>query len=366
MLLDVHLVDARQTMKAPKLIISMYFSAAPNAGGGVFDVARNVIAGLSVAGKGRDIIVLSPSAAIQGGKAGRRSSLIRFFAEIWLGFRYFFSPVVLLFPNYFCLPIPGARSKTVVVVHDIMFKRFPQYVSPAKQFILDLSYRIVAKFAHGVIFISKDSERDFIRSYGEPRAYTTIYNPVVLKGASPDTVRTVGPIGRPYIIANFHYYPHKNLPGLLRVFAAIQQQWPELQLIFTGNRTPEFDAALAACPAREHVAHLGYLPKDQVLAVVRDATFFMSMSQFEGFNMSAAEAALQGKPLVLSRLPVHEELFSDCAFFVDGAEDSLDTNSLINFVKGYVPKEPAFAMLVKPEYAAAQYLAFSDKVARRS
>lgn len=353
-------------MKPAKVIISMYFSAAHNSGGGVFDVARNVIAGLSAAGKGREIEVLSPSAAIQGGKAGKRSTLTRFAADILLGFRYFFSPVVLLFPNYFCLPIPGARSKTVVVVHDIMFKHFPEYVSPAKQYILDLSYRIVTRFAHGVIFISKDSERDFIKTYGEPRAYTTIYNPVVLKGGSADIVRTVGPKNRPYVIANFHYYPHKNLPGLLRVFASIQQRWPELQLVFTGNRTSEFDAALAECPARQHVSHLGYLPKEQVMAVVRDATFFMSMSQFEGFNMSAAEAALQGKPLVLSRLPVHEELFSDCAFFVDCDEASLDTDGLISFVKGYVPQEPAFAKQVKPEYAAAQYLAFADKVAGRS
>lgn len=350
-------------MKPPKVIISMYFSAAQNAGGGVFDVARNVIAGLAVAGKGRDIEVLSPSAAIQGGKAGKRSTLTRFAADIWLGFRHFFNPVVLLFPNYFCVPIPGARSKTVVVVHDIMFKHFPEYVSPAKRFILDLSYRIVTKFAHGVIFISKDSERDFIKAYGAPRAYTTVYNPVVLKGASADTIRSAGPFGRPYVIANFHYYPHKNLPGLLRVFAAIQQRWPELQLVFTGNRTAEFDAALAECPARQHVSHLGYLPKDQVMAVVRDATFFMSMSQFEGFNMSAAEAALQGKPLVLSRLPVHEELFSDCAFFVERAPDSMDADALISFVNGYVPHEPAFAKLVKPEHAAAQYLAFADKVA---
>jgi len=325
-----------------------------------------VIAGLAVAGKGRDVKVLSPSAAIQGGKAGKRSTLIRFFADIWLGFRHFFSPVVLLFPNYFCLPLPGARSKTVVVVHDIMFKHFPEYVSPAKQYILDLSYRIVTRYAHGVIFISKDSERDFIKTYGEPRAYTTVYNPVVLKGASADTIRAVGPMDRPYVIANFHYYPHKNLTGLLRVFAAIQQRWPELQLVFTGNRTAEFDAAVAECPARQHITHLGYLPKEQVMAVVRDATFFMSMSQFEGFNMSAAEAALQGKPLVLSRLPVHEELFSDCAFFVDDSAHLVDSDGLINFVQNYKPHEPAFAKLVKPEYAAAQYLAFIDKVAGSS
>lgn len=346
----------------PLIIVSMHFSAAYNSGGGVYDVARNVVAGLPSCADGR-FEVHEPPSSIKGGIAGKRGTLLRFWADIWMGLRYYFSPVVMLFPNYFCVPVPGARCKTVVVVHDIMFKHYPEYVKPAKQFILDLSYHIVKRCAHGVIFISKDSERDFIQAYGEPRAYTTVYNPVVLKGASPDTVRTVGPQDRPYVIANFHYYKHKNLPGLLQAFTAIQRAWPELQLVFTGNRTSAFDAALAECPAREHVVHLGYLPKDQVMAVVRDAAFFMSMSQFEGFNMSAAEAALLGKPLVLSSLPVHKELFSDCAHFVDEADGAIDTTALINFVKSYTPRRPALADKVTPEYAAAQYVAFMDQVA---
>lgn len=345
-------------MLSRQIIFSMYFSYVAHSGG-VIDVARNVLAGLKALGAS-GYRVLEPSPAVRNGKL---RTLLRFLADMWLSLRYYFSPVVVFYPNYFCTPLPGARARSVVVVHDIMFKHYPAYVSPAKRLILDLSYRIVQKRAHGVIFISKDSERDFIRTYGKPRQYTTIYNPVVLKGASADTVRKVGPVGKPYVIANFHYYPHKNLEGLLRVFDQLHAAWPDLQLVFTGNKPPEFEALIQKSNAPQAISHLGFLPKEQVMAVVRDAAFFMSMSQFEGFNMSAAEAALLGKPLILSDLPVHRELFADCAQFVSLDHDAVDAQALVRFVQNHEARPPAFAAAVAPEAAAAQYLAFIKKVA---
>lgn len=346
-------------MGSRRLIVSMYFSYVSHSGG-VIDVARNVLVGLQrIIPRGYE--VKEPSSII---KQGKLRTLMRFFADAWLGLRYWRSDVTLLFPNYFCLPLPGARSKMVVVVHDIMFKHYPEYVGGLKRRILDWSYYLVTRRADGVIFISRDSEADFIRFYGKPRKFTTIYNPVVVKGGGPDVFRAVGPHGQPYVIANFHYYPHKNLEGLLKVFDAVQLAWPGLKLVFTGNKPPQFDALIADCGAREHILHLGFLPKDQVMALIRDASFFMSMSRFEGFNMSAAEAALLGKPLILSDLPVHRELFSDCARFVQLDCSPVDAADLVDFVRTFHSGVPSFAEAVKPEVAAEHYLAFIDEVSR--
>lgn len=345
-------------MNSPKIIFSMYFSYVAHSGG-VIDVARNVIAGLQRRAPD-SYTVKEPSRSVSN---NRLRTLMRFLADIWIGFRYWRQPVTLLFPNYFCLPLPGARSRTVVVVHDIMFKHYPAYVGRAKRLILDVSYRIVQRSADGVIFISRDSEADFIRTYGAPKKFATIYNPVVLKGASADTVRTVGPVGEPYVIANFHYYPHKNLEGLLSLFDAIHAEWPELRLVFTGNKPPQFDSLISGCKGRTQIQHLGFLPKEQVMALIRDASCFMSMSRFEGFNMSAAEAALLGKPLILSDLPVHRELFQDCARFVPLDQGSVDIADLVHFVKRFSPQVPSFAEAVKPEVAAQHYLDFINEVA---
>lgn len=340
------------------IIVSMYFSYT--AIGGVIEVARNIISGFStIAPSSFSVKQINPAYRHKA-----RGSLMRYLCEVLLGLRYCRSRVVLLFPNYFFIPVPFSRAKSVVVVHDIMFKHYPEHVGRNKRLVLDLSYRIVQRWADGVIFISKDSEEDFISTYGPPKRYTTIYNPVVLKGSDADLKRTAGPQGAPYAVANFYFYPHKNLTGLLRLFEKIHQVWPELRLVFTGEKTPEFDALVAQCDACTHIEHLGFLPKEQLMALVRDASCFMSMSKFEGFNMSAAEAALLGKPLVLSDLRVHRELFPDYAYFVPLDQQSVNAQAISDFVQGFVPHTAAIAREVTPEVAAQRYLDFMDDVAR--
>ncbi len=336
----------------------MYFSYVSNSGG-VLDVARNLVDGFARCYPG-EFFVLYPSARVRQPKL---RTLLRFLSDLWVGVRYARHDTVALFPNYFCIPLPFARLKSVVVVHDLMFRHFPAYVHPLKRLVFQVTYRIVQRYADGVVFISQDSQDDFVRTYGAPRKHACIYNPVRLDGASPDTLRTVGPVDTPYAIANFHYYPHKNLDRLLDTFAQLRARWPELHLVFTGNKPPQFDALIANHPAEPAIVHLGFLPKEQVMALIRDATFFLSLSKFEGFNMSAAEAGLLGKPLVLSDLPVHRELFSECAHFVDLTSDALDVDGILAFVRGFEPRTPWYADLVTPENAAARYVAFMDEVA---
>lgn len=343
--------------KIRPVIFSMNFTYV--AVGGVVEVANNIIHALLA--KAPDRITIKN--IIQRYRFSKVGSILRYLGDIWIGVANWRADVVLFFPNYFCAPLPFARSKSIVVVHDIMFKHYPEYVNWAKRIVLDISYRIAQRHADGVIFISKDSEADFIKVYGEPKKYTTIYNPIVLEGADPSVVRSVAPLTEPYAIANFYFYPHKNLQGLLKLFDDIHREWPELNLVFTGKKTDDFDTLLMHCKARHRVQHLGFLPKEQLMAVVRDAKLFISMSKFEGFNMSAAEAALLGKPLILSDLPVHRELFADCAQFVALNSSAVDAKALVHFVKSYVSHQPSIAAVVKPEAAAVKYLAFIDQVA---
>lgn len=338
-------------------MVSMNFTYV--AVGGVVEVARNIVHAILLKASDRVIV----REINQQHKYTKIGSILRYLSDIWIGVTNWRSNIVLFFPNYFCIPLPFAKSKSVVVVHDIMFKHYPEYVGRAKRLVLDISYRIVQRYADGVIFISKDSEADFIKTYGKPKRYTTIYNPIVLSGSDPSIVRSVAPLTEPYAIANFYFYPHKNLQGLLKLFDEIHREWPELNLIFTGKKTDDFDSLLMQCEARHRVQHLGFLPKEQLMAVVRDAKLFMSMSKFEGFNMSAAEAALLGKPLILSDLPVHRELFADCAQFVPLNGGAIDAKALVHFVKTHVARQPCFAEAVTPAAAAVSYLAFIDQVA---
>ena len=103
----------------PKYIVSLYFSYVANSGG-VIDFAENLTQGM-LRLQPRQAVVLRPVAV--AGERIRR--LLRFVAEFWVALRFWRTPAVALFPNYFFIPLPGGRLKSVVVVHDLMFKHYP-------------------------------------------------------------------------------------------------------------------------------------------------------------------------------------------------------------------------------------------------
>lgn len=344
------------------IVVSMNFSHVAKSGG-VADVADNLVSALREH-LGARLTVVRPS---------RRSSrfaqvLLRYLGELKLELRYWRRNAIVLFPNYFIFPLPFSRLRRVVVVHDLQFKHYPRYTGIAKRWMLESSYRCVRRFADGVVFISQATEADFLRFYGAPRRHTVISNPVHV----PDAVAWPPSRRYPYAIANFHYYPHKNIAGLLACFGALRARWPDLHLILTGHRPKDFEQVFgidaAAASGIEHgIEHLGFVDKAEVYRLVSHSQFFISLSQFEGFNMSAAEAALLRKPLVLSDIAVHRELFADCAVLLPSPHPEQHADLILRHLSACTDSlrdsEWSLRSQVAPAVVARKYINFMVSVA---
>lgn len=292
----------------PTVVLSMNFSYVKNAGG-VIDFGRNLAKGLAKLLPQERLEIVSPRES----GAGTTYSLARFLSDVLLDIRCSRRRCVVIYPNYFLFPTPFALSKRVVVIHDLQFRELPQYWSRKKLWFMHLCYRLVARHADAVVFISESTRQDFVRHYGEPRRAFVVYNPIEMAwpaqaGAGSES---------DYFFSNFHNYPHKNVGGVLDFFAAYRQSHPGVRLIFTGHRSPDFDDELARRQLTGVVEHRGFIDKAEVHRLLMGAKAFISMSLFEGFNMSAAEAALSGIPVVLSDIPVHREIFARVAYLVD-------------------------------------------------
>ncbi|RIX84823.1 glycosyltransferase [Acidovorax cavernicola] len=232
--------------------------------------------------------------------------------------------VFSLFPNYF-LPFSllapfGRHRDSIVVVHDVQYKSYPQYFTPQKRLWLDWNLHRVARSAADVVFISRSSQADFERHFARCEHAAVIFNPVDAGAgtAGSDSADRSPTSGGRYLIAAYHYYPHKNFEGILKLFVRMKRQGLVDYLDITGNGAAEVERMVSAmAPAfRASVRHRGLVSRKELLRLYRGATAFVSLSTFEGFNLSAAEAATLGVPLLLSDLPVHRELFAGYAFFV--------------------------------------------------
>lgn len=333
-----------------ELVVSMNFTHVTRAGG-VIDFGWNLVHAMKAVAS-RKVTVVTPRR-----RQGRAAQVfLRYVGELVLEIQYWRRPAVALFPNYFICPLPGSRLRRVVVVHDLQFKHFPRHTSPLKRLILDFSYRVVQKFADGVVFISRATRDDFLQLYGAPRRHAVIYNPVTIESTSKSIVSRA----YPYVIANLHSYPHKNHARLIEYYKALRVEWPELRLILTGHKpqnSAEVDVKELEISGIEHV---GFIPKGEVIALLRGAQFFMSLSGFEGFNMSAAEAVLAGRPIVLSDIPVHREIFSEVALLVDADSKKIPVQEILYYIRSQPEGSQDWRIRsnIKPEFVAEKYIEF--------
>ncbi|SDZ09583.1 Glycosyltransferase involved in cell wall bisynthesis [Variovorax sp. YR634] len=268
-----------------------------------------------------------------------------------------------VFPNYFLpLTLFGRHRDSIVIVHDLQYKAYPQYFRRSKRLFLDWSLWRAAHSAADVVFISRSSQLDFERHFGHCEHSAVIFNPVDAPrvAAAPTTpgAATNAAPGERYLIAAYHYYPHKNFGGILALFERMKRAGLVDYLDITGNGAADVERMVAALApeVRGSVRHRGLVSRDELLRLYQGATAFISLSTFEGFNLSAAEAATLGVPLLLSDIPVHRELFTDYAFFVGSAAS--DPYRLAKYLARHERTHPVWvhATACAPAAVAGRYL----------
>lgn len=235
-----------------------------------------------------------------------------------------------LFPHFHS-PLAGRRprQRVINIVHDVQFKSCPDLYCAEDLLALDEAHRQTRARADDILFVSRVSRDDFIRHFGAPRSFAVIGAPVE---ARPQT-RPFG--GAPYLLATSHnsHHPHKNLQGLMALFARLADTVPDLLLRITGFGAEIVEAEVRQLPAglRERVHHHGFVTRAALDSLYTGAYAFASLSRCEGFNLSAAEAAVHKVPLLLSDIPVHRELFGELALFVTPATP-------VDVILGYIAR----------------------------
>lgn len=260
----------------------------------------------------------------------------RFGAEEYLSLMNKFpSDSSFIFPNYYLPFLLNGRYKqrSLVIVHDLQFLHLPQFFSKAKRHWLDISYKRLYNEAGKIVFISNSSRDDFVDNYGSRSGLEVIYNPIFVP---PKPVFDKS-IGSRYLLASYHYYPHKNFIGVLYLFKQMRSMGYSGELYITGTGRDVVNALINRYvpELREVIRHHGYLSECDLHLMQTNADAFVSLSGFEGFNLPAAECAALGVPLILSPIPVHYELFSNWAVFY---KDEHDVGRVIQYIENF-PRE---------------------------
>ncbi len=223
--------------------------------------------------------------------------------------------------------VPSVSSvPPLVTLHDLQPLSHPERFSWPKRTYLRATVPHSLRRARIVITLSEFTGLDAVARCGiDPSRLRRVPCGVDPAGVGPDsaTVAAVlarhGLSGRRLVLYPAITYPHKNHETLVRAFARLVDDRPDLTLVLTGGVGPGedlLDAAVDAYGLRPRVARLGRIPADELDVLYRQASVLAFPSTYEGFGLPVLEAMGRGCPVVASNAGGLPSVVADAAVVV--------------------------------------------------
>jgi glycosyltransferase involved in cell wall biosynthesis len=248
---------------------------------------------------------------------------------------------------YYKRPL-AAPCPTVVTIHDLFFIGYPGLRRPLYDAAMTRLARLYAAGASAIIADSEHSRLAIVDRLGLA-AERTVVIPV---GLGPEfRPMTPSPVQRERYGLGLHYAlyvgnfrPHKNLPRLLRAWAAL----PALlrarhRLVLAGGDgagRPALAALAASLGLGDRVVFPGLVDDADLPALYGGAAAVVLPSLEEGFGLPALEAMACGAPVVASRRGALPEVLGDAGVLVDPEDERALAGALAR-VLGSAPERAA-------------------------
>jgi glycosyltransferase involved in cell wall biosynthesis len=129
--------------------------------------------------------------------------------------------------------------------------------------------------------------------------------------------------------------PRKRIDVLLRVFAAVREDFPEARLVRVGGPFTQTQLELAKRLGADHaVIVLPFLERNILASIYRQATVLLQPSESEGFGMPLAEAMACGCPVIASDLTVLREIGGAACEYCPVGDIAAWKDTLVRYLQG--------------------------------
>ncbi|MFQ5855134.1 MAG: glycosyltransferase family 4 protein [Anaerolineae bacterium] len=224
------------------------------------------------------------------------------------------------------LLMPLRSVPTVLTVHDLIFKLFPQHHKRLNYWFLNAAMPLFVRRADAIITISESSKRDLIQHYGTPAEKIAVVYEAAAPRFQPASAYTVAQVRREYDLPDRFLLtvgtiePRKNLSRLLEALVRLRQDDPHLHLVVVGKRGwlyQDFFRRIETLEMQDVVHFPGYVLDADLSAIYSAAMAVVMASVYEGFGLPVLEALACGTPVVSSHVSSLPEIGGDAACYFD-------------------------------------------------
>lgn len=218
---------------------------------------------------------------------------------------------------------PKCPCPSIVMIHDITFRLFPQWVPPRARVIMNLLIPLAARTSTRILTSSEHSRRDIVRHLKVPPEKVVVTLCGVGREFAPmppgaATQRVEEKFGlKDYIIGIGLRGARKNIGVVLRAMLQLQAQgkWPrDCVLALAGSREQFPDVELDQLGAQ--VRFLGYVADEELPALYGAALACVYPSFYEGFGLPPLEAMACGCPVLCANASSLPEVVGQAALLL--------------------------------------------------
>lgn len=238
--------------------------------------------------------------------------------------------------NELPIGLPSAGIKSVVTIHDLVFKHRPDYYPLIDRTVYDLKFRYACQKADAIVAISESTKKDIINFYQIPaEKIHVIYQSCDERFMQEKSAKLIDQILAKYQLpSEFMLYvgtitERKNLLGIVQAMALLPQSL-RIPLVVIG-KGKEYKAQVVQFLQQEGLSKLvifTQVDNDDLPAIFQKASIFLYPSQLEGFGIPVIEALFSGTPVISSRVSSLPEAAGPASWLVDPEEPAQITGGI--------------------------------------
>jgi len=217
-------------------------------------------------------------------------------------------PDVLWMPMHSLPYLRSKKTKTVVTIHDLAFKFFPQFFPKKDLRRLNWFTDYAARHADKLIAISRSTKKDLLEFYPHLREEKIkviyhgydkeLFNENISTERIRNTLSKFKIQNSKFIIYVGAIQPRKNIETLIEAYEIIKKNFSDLKLAIAGDLGWQYGPILEKIKSTEGVIYLGKFRTKDLPALLRGAEAFVLPSLYEGFGLPAVEAMACGVPVI--------------------------------------------------------------------
>jgi glycosyltransferase involved in cell wall biosynthesis len=265
-------------------------------------------------------------------------------------------PDVLWIPLHNLPWLRRPSLKTVVTIHDLAFKFFPEYFTKKDLFKLNLLADHAIKKADKIIAISNSTKNDILKIYpsiSEEKISVVhhgfeceLFQEKISKVESEKILKSYNLQPNSYLLYVGAIQPRKNLIVLIEAFEKIKKTFPEMKLVFAGEKAWMWEGIaerIENSQFKEDIIVTGNISFSEMPVLFANASVFVFPSLYEGFGIPILEAFASGVPVVLANNSSLPEVGGEAALYFEGNDNDDLKNKLMNLLENPALREEMIA-----------------------